>query len=100
MNEIILAYGLGILSIGTGVLVRMVLKTEKKVKEQEQLLSDVRQDFHQSLQSVHSQMKAMERSTVQNFEVIDRKIDSRISKLEVKMRDQVEYIRNKTNQAY
>jgi hypothetical protein len=100
MNEIILAYGLGILSIGTGVLVRMVFKAEKRVKEQEQLLSDIRQDFQQSIQSVHSQMKAMERSTVQNFEVVDRKIDSRIDKLEFKMRDQSEYIRNKTSQAY
>ena len=100
MNEIILAYGLGILSIGTGVLVRMVLKADKKVNEQNERLTAIQQEYHQSVNNIYRQIETVERSANYNFEVVDRKIDSRIDKLEFKMRDQAEYIRNKTSQAY
>jgi prefoldin subunit 5 len=100
MNEIILAYGLGVLSIGTGVLIRMVLKAEKKVNEQDRQLTAFQQEYRQSVESIYRQIETVERSANYSFEVVDRKIDSRIDKLEVKMKDQVEYIRNKTSQEY
>jgi hypothetical protein len=100
MNEIILAYGLGVLSIGTGVLIRMVLKAEKKVNEQDGQLTAFQQEYRQSVESIYRQIETVERSANYSFEVVDRKIDSRIDKLEVKMKDQVEYIRNKTSQEY
>jgi hypothetical protein len=100
MNEIILAYGLGILSIGTGVLVRMVLKAEKRVNDQDAQLAAIQQEYRQSIESVYRQIETVERSANHNVEVVDRKIDSRIDKLEFRMKDQSDYIRNKTSQAY
>ena len=100
MNEIILAYGLGILSIGTGVLVRMILKAEKKVNQQEKLLEEIQREYQRSIESVYQHIKTSEYSTNSKFEIIDRKIDSRIDKLDFRMTDQLKYIKSKTSQAY
>ena len=100
MIEIILAYGLGILSIGTGVLVRMVLKAEKKVNEQEKLLLDIQRTLQQSIDGIYRHIETVERSANYNFEVVDRKIDSRIDKLDFRVTDQLNYIKSKTLQEY
>ena len=100
MNEIILAYGLGILSISTGVLVRMVLKAEKKVIEHQQLIENLQREYERGVENLHRHIDDQRSTTNQNFEDVHRKIDSRIDKLEFKMKDQLEYIRNKTSQAY
>ena len=100
MNEIILAYGLGILSISTGVLVRMVLKAEKKVIEHQQLIENLQREYERGVENLHRHIDGQRSTTNQNFEDVHRKIDSRIDKLEFKMKDQLEYIRNKTSQAY
>jgi predicted component of type VI protein secretion system len=90
MNEIILAYGLGIVSIGTGVLVRMVLKAEKKVNQQEKLLAEIQREYQRSVEGVYQYIKTSEHST----------IDSRIDKLDFRITDQLNYIKSKTSQAY
>jgi hypothetical protein len=100
MNEIILAYGLGILSIGTGVLVRMVFKAEKKVNQQEKLLEEIRREYQRSVEGVYQHIRTLEHSTNSNFEAVDRKIDSRIDKLDYRMTDQLNYIKSKTLQEY
>jgi len=100
MNEIILAYGLGILSIGTGVLVRMVLKADKKVNQQEKLLEEIQREYQRSVEGVYQHIRTIEHSTNSKFEIIDRKIDSRIDKLDFRMTDQLKYIKSKTSQAY
>ena len=100
MNEIILAYGLGILSIGTGVLVRMILKAEKKVNQQEKLLEEIQREYQRSVEGVYHHIRTIEHSTNSKFEIIDRKIDSRIDKLDFRMTDQLKYIKSKTSQAY
>ncbi len=100
MNEIILAYGLGVLSIGTGVLIRMVLKAEKKVNQQERLLNDLQQEHQRTLDGVYQHIKSVEYSTNNNFEAVDRKIDSRIDKLDYRITDQLNYIKSKALQEY
>ena len=100
MNEIILAYGLGILSISTGVLMRMILKAEKKVIEHQQLIDNLQREYERGVENLHRHIDDQRSTTNQNFEDVHRKIDSRIDKLEFKMKDQLEYIRNKTSQAY
>ena len=100
MNEIILAYGLGILSISTGVLMRMILKAEKKVIEHQQLIDNLQREYERGVENLHRHIDDQRSITNRNFEDVHRKIDSRIDKLEFKMKDQLEYIRNKTSQAY
>jgi DNA-binding ferritin-like protein len=100
MNEIILAYGLGILSISTGVLMRMILKAEKKVIEHQQLIDNLQREYERGVENLHRHIDDQRSITNRNFEDVHRKIDSRIDKLEFKMKDQSEYIRNKTSQAY
>ena len=100
MIEIILAYGLGILSIGTGVLVRMVLKAEKKVNQQEKLLVEIQREYQRSVEGVYQHIRTLEHSANSNFEAVDRKIDSRIDKLDYRMTDQLNYIKSKTLQEY
>ena len=100
MIEIILAYGLGILSIGTGVLVRMVLKAEKKVNQQEKLLEEIQREYQRSVEGVYQHIRTFEHSTSSNFEAVDRRIDSRIDKLDYRMTDQLNYIKSKTLQEY
>jgi uncharacterized coiled-coil protein SlyX len=100
MIEIILAYGLGILSIGTGVLIRMVLKAEKRVNHQERLLEEIQRTHQQTVDGIYRHIEAVERSASYNFEVVDRKIDSRIDKLDYRVTDQLNYIKSKTLQEY
>lgn len=100
MNEIILAYGLGIVSVGLFVLTRVVLKAEKQVNEHQHSLKELQQSHERNIEAVYRHIATVERSTGREFEDVHRKIDSRIDKLEFKMKDQLDYIRNKTSQAY
>ena len=100
MNEIILAYGLGILSIGTGVLVRMVLKAEKKVNDHQHCIENLQREYERGLEDLHRHVDDQRSIINREFEDVHRKIDSRIDKLEFKMKDRLNYIKNKTSQAY
>ena len=100
MNEIILAYGLGIVSVGLFVLARVVLKSDKKVNEHQQWIEDLQREYERGLEGVHRRIDNAEQVSVRQFEDVDRRIDSRIDKLEFKMKDQLNFIKNKTSQAY
>ena len=100
MNEIILAYGLGIVSVGLFVLARVVLKSEKQVNEHQQWIESLQRENELNLERLHRHIDDQRSVTNREFEDVHRKIDSRIDKLEFKMKDQLNYIKNKTSQAY
>ncbi len=100
MNEIILAYGLGIVSVGLFVLARVVLKADKKVIEHQQWIESLQREYERSVESLHRHIDDQRSITNRDFEDVHRKIDSRIDKLEFKMKDQLNFIKNKTSQAY
>ena len=100
MNEIILAYGLGIVSVGLFVLARVVLKADKKVIEHQQWIESLQREHERGIENLHRHVDDQGSITNREFEDVHRKIDSRIDKLEFKMKDQLNYIKNKTSQAY
>ena len=100
MNEIILAYGLGIVSVGLFVLARVVLKADKKVTEHQQWIESLQREYERGVESLHRHIDDQRSITNRDFEDVHRKIDSRIDKLEFKMKDQLNFIKNKTSQAY
>ena len=100
MNEIILAYGLGVLSIGTGVLIRMVLKADKKVISCEAAITHLTQEYERNLEQVYRRIDDDGRNVNTELSNVYRNIDSRIDKLEFKMKDQLNFIKNKTSQNY
>jgi hypothetical protein len=53
MNEIILAYGLGIVSVGLFVLARVVLKADKKVNEHQLWIENFRESMNVSIESLY-----------------------------------------------
>ena len=100
MIEIILAYGLGIVSVGLFVLTRVVLKAEKQVIEHQQWIENFQREHELNLERLHRHIDEQRSITNRDFEDVHRKIDSRIDKLEFKMKDQLNFIKNKTSQAY
>ena len=100
MNEIILAYGLGIVSVGLFVLARVVLKADKKVIDHQQCIENLQREYERGIENLHRYVDDQRSITNRDFEDVHRKIDSRIDKLEFKMKDQLNYIKNKTSQAY
>ena len=100
MNEIILAYGLGIVSVGLFVLARVVLKADKKVTEHQQWIESFQREYERGVESLYRHVDDQRNITDREFEDVHRKIDSRIDKLEFKMKDQLNFIKNKTSQAY
>ena len=100
MNEIILAYGLGIVSVGLFVLARVVLKADKKVIEHQQWIESLQREYERGIENLHRHVDDQRGITNREFEDVHRKIDSRIDKLEFRMKDQLNFIKNKTSQAY
>ena len=100
MNEIILAYGLGIVSVGLFVLARVVLKADKKVIDHQQCIENLQREYERGIENLHRYVDDQRSITNRDFEDVHRKIDSRIDKLEFKMKDQLNFIKNKTSQAY
>ena len=100
MNEIILGYGLGIVSVSIFVLARVVLKSDKKVNEHQQWIESLQRENELNLERLHRYIDDQRSVTNREFEDVHRKIDSRIDKLEFKMKDQLNFIKNKTSQAY
>ena len=100
MNEIILAYGLGIVSVGLFVLARVVLKADKKVIEHQQCIESLQREYERGVESLYRHVDDQRNITNREFEDVHRKIDSRIDKLEFRMKDQLNFIKNKTSQAY
>lgn len=100
MNEIILAYGLGIVSVSLFVLARVVLKADKKVTEHQQWIESFQREYERGTENLYRHIDDQRNFTNRDFEDVHRKIDSRIDKLEFKMNDQLNFIKNKTSQAY
>lgn len=100
MNEIILAYGLGIVSVGLFVLARVVLKADKKVTEHQQWIESLQREYERGTESLYRHIDDQRSIINREFEDVHRKVDSRIDKLEFKMKDQLNFIKNKTSQAY
>ena len=100
MNEIILAYGLGIVSVGLFVLARVVLKADKKVIDHQHCIENLQREYERGVESLYRHVDDQRNITNREFEDVHRKIDSRIDKLEFKMKDQLNFIKNKTSQAY
>jgi predicted Holliday junction resolvase-like endonuclease len=100
MNEIILAYGLGVVSVGVLILMRVVLRADKKVTELEQVIENSMRDHETSIQDVYRQIETVEREIAYQNQELDRKIDSRIDKLDFRITDQLNYIKSKSAQDY
>ena len=100
MNEIILAYGLGVVSVGVTILMRVVLRADRKVTELEQVIENSSRDHQTSIQDVYRQIEAVERDVTYQNQELDRKIDSRIDKLDFRITDQLNYIKSKSAQEY
>ena len=93
MNEIILAYGLGVVSVGVTILMRVVLRADKKVTELEQVIENSMRDHQTSIQDVYREIEAAGRNVTYQNQELDRKIDSRIDKLDFRITDQLNYIK-------
>jgi hypothetical protein len=100
MNEIILAYGLGIVSVSLLVLARVVLKADKKVIDHQHCIENLQREYERGIEDLYRHVDDQRSIINREFEDVHRKIDSRIDKLEFKMKDQLNYIKNKTSQAY
>ena len=100
MNEIILAYGLGVVSVGVMILMRVVLRADKKVTELEQVIENSSRDHQTSIQDVYREIEAAGRNVIYQNQELDRKIDSRIDKLDFRITDQLNYIKSKSAQDY
>lgn len=100
MIEIILAYGLGIVSVSLVVLANVVLKADKKVNESEKTMVNLQRDYERIFEEIYRGRDEDGQSVSRRFDEVYRTIDSRIDKLEFKMKDQSEYIKNKTSQNY
>ena len=100
MIEIILAYGLGIVSVSLLVLARVVLKADKKVIDHQHCIENLQREYERGIEDLYRHVDDQRSIINREFEDVHRKIDSRIDKLEFKMKDQLNYIKNKTSQAY
>ena len=100
MNEIILAYGLGVVSVGVTILMRVVLRADKKVTELEQVIENSTRDYQMSIQDIYREIEVAGRNVTYQNQELDRKIDSRIDKLDFRITDQLNYIKSKSAQEY
>jgi hypothetical protein len=95
MEQIILAFGLGIVVVTDIVLVYVVLKSNKKVTEYENNIRGLEERLKDYAQGGHQEDLALERY----IQEVDRKVDSRIDKLDARVMMELErfkqnYIKN------
>ena len=81
MEQIILAFGLGIMLVSNIVLVYVVLKSNKKVNECE---SHIR-NFEQTISDIYNIIEEKDRNLGGYINEVDRKVDSRIDKLDARV---------------
>jgi DNA repair ATPase RecN len=81
MEQIILAFGLGIMLVSNIVLVYVVLKSNKKVNECE---SHIR-NFEQTISDIYNIIEEKDRNLGGYISEVDRKVDSRIDKLDARV---------------
>ena len=96
MEQIILAFGLGIVLVTDIVLVYVVLQSNKKVKESEDRI----RNFEHFLNDTHRTIGETERNLNGYITEVDRKIDSRIDKLDARVMMELERFRQNYIKSY
>ena len=86
MEQIILAFGLGIMLVSNIVLVYVVLKSNKKVNECENHI----RNFEQTISDIYSIIDEKDRNLGGYISEVDRKVDSRIDKLDARVMMELE----------
>ena len=81
MEQIILAFGLGIVLVIDIVLVYVVLQSNKKVNECENHI----RNLEQSISSIYNIIEEKDRNLGGYISEVDRKVDSRIDKLDARV---------------
>ena len=89
MEQIILAFGLGIMLVSNIVLVYVVLKSNKKVNEYE---SHIR-NYQQTTSDTYNVIEEKERNLGGYINEVDRKVDSRIDKLDARVMMELERLK-------
>ena len=96
MEQIILAFGLGIVLVTDIVLVYVVLQSNKKVKEYE---NNIR-NLEQAINDIHRTIDDTERNLNGYITEVDRKIDSRIDKLDARVMMELERFKQQYIKSY
>ena len=86
MEQIILAFGLGIVLVVDIVLVYVVLKSNKKVMEYENYIRDI----EHSIEGVIATFRQKDQDIERYVQEVDRKVDSRIDKLDARVMMELE----------
>ena len=86
MEQIILAFGLGIVLVIDIVLVYVVLKSNKKVMEYENYIRDI----EHSIEGVIATFRQNDQDIERYVQEVDRKVDSRIDKLDARVMMELE----------
>ena len=86
MEQIILAFGLGIVLVVDIVLVYVVLKSNKKVMEYENYIRDI----EHSIEGVIATFRQQDQDIERYVQEVDRKVDSRIDKLDARVMMELE----------
>ena len=86
MEQIILAFGLGIVLVVDIVLVYVVLKSNKKVMEYENYIRDI----EHSIEGVIATFRQNDQDIERYVQEVDRKVDSRIDKLDARVMMELE----------
>ena len=81
MEQIILAFGLGIVLVIDIVLVYVVLQSNKKVNECENHI----RNFEQTISDIYKLIDEKDRNLGGYISEVDRKVDSRIDKLDARV---------------
>ena len=96
MEQIILAFGLGIVLVTDIVLIYVVLKSNKKVNEYEDRIRNFEQSIDVIYRNGHQEDQALERY----IQEVDRKIDSRIDKLDARVMMELERFKQNYIKSY
>ena len=96
MEQIILAFGLGIVVVTDIVLVYVVLKSNKKVTEYENNIRGLEEKLKDYSQGSHQEDLELERY----IQEVDRKIDSRIDKLDARVMMELERFKQQYIKSY
>ena len=96
MEQIILAFGLGIVFVTDMVLVYVVLKSNKKVNEYEDRI----RGFEQQLKDYSQNSQQADLSLEHYIQEVDRKVDSRIDKLDARVMMELERFKQNYIKSY
>ena len=96
MEQIILAFGLGIVLVIDIVLIYVVLQSNKKVNEYEKNI----QNLEQLNSNIYLTIDEKERNLDGYIKGVDRKVDSRIDKLDARMVMELERFKQQYIKSY